>query len=130
MGAQTFKRNHLKTGTDVSTAWSKEWMDSLPEPKSKISNIKKLVWFEYIGKSNTTTKPASINAVMNEMTKQEALDYDQAIKDSGATVLSQSIDKEKILLMGQLDDGTEFVFSYLFEDHFGYSSMTNRLVMG
>lgn len=105
-------------------------MDSLPEPKSKISNIKKLVWFEYIGKSNTTTKPASVNAVMNEMTKQEALDYDQAIKDSGATVLSQSIDKEKILLMGQLDDGTEFVFSYLFEDHFGYSSMTNRLVMG
>lgn len=119
-----------KVDAKASAVWPKEWMGSLPEPKSKISSIEKLLWSEYIDVSDTTTEPTSVNVVMNEMTKQEALDYVQAIKDSGATIVSEQTETDKILLTGRLDDKTNFVFSYLFDEHFGNVSRSMEVFTG
>ncbi|MBP6491909.1 MAG: hypothetical protein KA282_02950 [Clostridia bacterium] len=106
--------------------WPSEYMSTLPAPESKISAIGKLNGTEEIAESDTTTQPSSVNVVMNEMSKKEALAYYETLKNSGFTINSDEKDSDKILLVGALNDadGNPFLFSYDFEYELGNISIT------
>lgn len=107
-------------------AWPSDQMSSLPEPTSKISSIDKLNGTEIIQENDKTTQPTSINVVMNEMTKEEALAYYDKLKNAGFTINTDENDKEKIMVIGELNDADKnpFMFRYGFEDKFGNVSIT------
>lgn len=114
-------------GTDIAgLEWPSEYMSIIPVPDSKISSIEKLDGTEAIAEGDTETQPSSVNVVMNEMTKDEALAYYDKLKDSGFTINTDQKDNDKILLVGGLNDAGEnlFLFSYLMEDNFGNVSIT------
>ena len=106
--------------------WPSEYMSSLPEPDSKISSIEKLNGTDLIPENDTTTPPSSVNVVMNEMTKKQALAYYDQLKNSGFTISSDEKDSDRILLVGALNDadGNPFLFSYDFEYELGNISIT------
>lgn len=112
--------------TENAMAWPSNLMSLLPEPKSKISSIEKLKGTEAIEENDMTTKPSSINVVMNEMTKEEALAYYDEIKSAGFTINTDQKDNEKIMIIGELNDADKnpFMFRYDFEDNFGNVSIT------
>lgn len=115
-----------KQKKDVGLEWPSQYMSTLPAPKSKISSIEKLNGTEEIEDKDTTTQPSSVNVVMNEMTKEEALAYYDQLKNAGFTINSDEKDDEKILLVGTLNDAEQnpFLFRYEFENEFGNVSIT------
>ena len=46
--------------------WPNQYMSTLPEPTSLISNIQKLNVAEEIAETDTTTQPTSVNVTMNQ----------------------------------------------------------------
>ena len=106
--------------------WPNQYMSTLPEPTSLISNIQKLNVAEEIAETDTTTQPTSVNVTMNQMTKKEANLYYEAIKAAGFEISTDETEDGKILLVGVLNDTDKnpFVFSYLEDDHFGNVSIT------
>lgn len=109
-----------------SLEWPSQHMSTLPAPNSKISAIEKLNGAELIEENDKTTSPTSVNVVMNEMTKEEALAYYDQLKNAGFTINEDEKDNEKILLVGVLNDSDQnpFLFSYEFEHELGNVSIT------
>lgn len=118
--------NQTADNSSVGLDWPSEYMSSLPAPDSKISGIEKLNGTEPIPESDTTTPPSSVNIVMNEMTEKQALAYYDQLKNSGFTINTDEKDKEKLLLVGTLNDEHKnpFLFSYDFEYELGNVSIT------
>lgn len=106
--------------------WPSEYMSTLPSSDSKISSIEKLNGTETIAEEDTTTQPSSVNVVMNEMTKEDALAYYDKLKSAGFTINTDEKNNDKILLVGTLNDADKnpFLFSYTAEDEFGNVSIT------
>jgi hypothetical protein len=106
--------------------WPEEYMGSLPVPQSKISRIERLNGTEKLPETDTTTEPSSVNVVMNEMTKEQALDYYNRLKEAGLTINQDKKDDRKILLAGALggDMQSLFLFSYEEAYHLGNVSIT------
>jgi PBP1b-binding outer membrane lipoprotein LpoB len=113
---------------DESTGleWPSQYMSTLPAPDSKISRVEKLNGTEEIAEDDTTTQPSSVNVVMNEMTKDEALAYYDKLKNAGFEINSDEKSKDKILLVGTLNDADKnpFLFSYVPDEEFGNVSIT------
>ena len=105
--------------------WPSEYMSTLPAPDAKISSIDKLNGTEEIKEGDTTTQPSSVNVVMNEMTKKEALSYYDELKSAGFTINTDEKSSDKILLVGTLNDEGKnpFLFGYTAEDNFGNVSI-------
>jgi hypothetical protein len=106
--------------------WPIQYMSTLPAPNSTITSIDKLRGTDTISEEDTTTQPSSVNVVMNEMTLEEANAYYDELKSAGFTINTDQNDKEKIMLVGTLDDADSnpFLFSYLVEDGLGNVSIT------
>ena len=118
--------NQSVENNDTELEWPSEYMSTLPAPDSKISSIQKLNGTEEIAEGDTTTQPSSINVVMNEMTKKEALAYYDKLKSAGFTINTDEKSSDKILLVGTLNDADKnpFLFGYTAEDNFGNVSIT------
>ena len=116
------------TAEDESTGleWPSQYMSTLPAPDSKISRVEKLNGTEEIAEGDTTTQPSSVNVVMNEMTKDEAIAYYEKLKSSGFEINTDEKSKDKILLVGTLNDADQnpFLFSYIAGEEFGNISIT------
>jgi hypothetical protein len=118
--------NAVQTIESVGLEWPKEYMGSLPAPQSKISKIERLNGTETLPEGDTTTKPSSVNVTMNEMTKEEALDYYNRLKNAGLIIYKDEKGDEDILLNGALgsDNQSLFLFSYEAKYHLGNVSVT------
>ena len=118
--------NQSTENNSAGLEWPSEYMSTLPAPDCKISSIKKLNGTEEIKESDTTTQPSSVNVVMNEMTKKEALAYYDKLKSAGFTINTDEKSSDKILLVGTLNDADKnpFLFGYTAEDQFGNVSIT------
>jgi len=112
--------------SNAGLPWPDEYMSALPAPDSKISSIEKLNGTKAIEEGDTTTPPSSVNVVMNEMTKKEALAYYDKLKGAGFTINTDEKSSDKILLVGTLNDADKnpFLFGYTMEDEFGNVSIT------
>jgi hypothetical protein len=106
--------------------WPGKYMSSLPAPDSKISSVEKLNGTDTIAKDDTTTQPSSVNVVMNEMTKKEALAYYDKLKNADFIINTDEKDSDKILLVGTLNDADKnpFLFGYSMADEMGNVSIT------
>ena len=118
--------NQAAESSSAGLEWPSQYMSTLPAPDSKISSIEKLNGTEAIAESDTTTAPSSVNVVMNEMTEKEALAYYDKLKNSGFTINTDEKDKDKILLVGTLNDADKnpFLFGYDPEYKMGNVSIT------
>lgn len=118
--------NQKTRNNNTGLEWPSKYMSTLPAPDSKISSIEKLNGTEAIAEDDTTTQPSSVNVVMNEMTKKEALAYYDKLKSAGFTINSDEKGKDKILLVGTLNDTNKnpFLFNYTTKDEFGNVSIT------
>lgn len=121
-GADSQKQDNSTTGLE----WPSQYMSNLPAPDSKITSIDKLNGTEPIAENDTSTQPSSVNVCMNDMSKEEALAYYDKLKNAGFTINSDEKDKEKILLVGTLNDADHnpFLFGYDFQEHFGNVNIT------
>lgn len=126
MDSKQVTENTDQTIESGGLEWPKEYMGSLPAPQSKISMIERLSGTETLPESDTTTVPSSVNVTMNEMTKQEALDYYNRLKNVGFTIFKDEQNDQDILLSGALDSDNQnlFLFNYEAEDHLGNVSIT------
>lgn len=117
--------NQSTENDSTGLEWPSEYMSNLPAPDAKISSIQKLNGTEEIGEGDTT-QPSSVNVVMNEMTKKEALAYYEKLKSAGFTINTDEKSSDKILLVGTLNDADKnpFLFGYTAEDNFGNISIT------
>ena len=122
----TTESTETSAQTDSGEQWPTEYMSVLPKPKAKISFIEKLDGTEEIPEGDTETKPSSVNVDFDNMSKKEANDYYQKLKNSGFTIHSDENTDEKILLVGALNDtdNNPFVFSYIPDEKYGNVSIT------
>ena len=118
--------NQASESDGTGLEWPSQYMSTLPAPDSAISSIEKLNGIDTIAENDTTTKPSSVNVVMNEMTMKEASAYYDKLKSVGFTINTDQKDNDKILLVGTLNDADNnpFLFSYTAEDNFGNVSIT------
>ena len=109
-----------------SLDWPSQYMSTLPEPDSLISNVQRYNFDDALEESDTTTQPTSVNVTMNEMSKKEAQAYYETLKASGFEITNDENEDGKILLTGILNDADKnpFIFSYLEDDHYGNVSIT------
>ena len=124
-GNQATDNQAVESGSS-GIEWPSQYMSTLPSPDSAISSIEKLNGTDILAVDDTTTKPSSVNVVMNEMTAKEASSYYDKIKSVGVTINTDQKDNDKILLVGTLNDADNnpFLFSYTADDNFGNVSIT------
>ncbi len=118
--------NQAEESSSDGLEWPSQYMSVLPAPDSKITRVQKLAGTEEIAENDTTTPPSSVNVVMNEMTKKEAMQYYDKLKNSGFTINTDEKTADKILLVGTLNDADQnpFLFGYIPEEEFGNVSIT------